>query len=931
VHGSSWEQELQDQISLDVYLRDQISPDTHNPEQQNRWKVFDELFTIKDIYVPLKAQPLDRTGKPTGQPQILLRNWAEHFLNDSNPSKHKQVMFIQAAPGRGKTVFCRMFADWIREHLNPIWTPILIRLRDIETLETNFEVTLQTAVHAQFAKDDKWLHNPNVRFLFLLDGFDELLMEGRTTGGLKKFLEQVGQFQQACQSSTEMQHRVLITGRTLALQEIERNLPSNLERIEILPMCESLQEEWLNKWGKAINSTEKANAFRAFLKSPKIPKSVIGIDKTIGLAQEPLLLYLLAAMHRDQELTATMFESIEIDHAKILIYERSLEWALSRRRNASDTDDDLNRRLVTLVSEDLRRILQEAGLCVIQSGGEWASFNMISERLKYDENARHFLEGAQREIGENPLRNALVSFYLQPSNNRREGGVEFVHKSFGEFLCAERIKENLDIWAELDQHRYRKFHIDTPKMREEIYDLFGFGYLSSEVVDFLMGLISSEIKKCSTQGDREQEENKIRVLFDRLGEFFESWCKGEFIDDCTEKIPMKTAQKLNPFLANPLGQRQVDVYTGLNVFIILMRFHQMDIAKLNFNLCKSPGDSDTCLKLSGVINYCNILDPSAFIEVASKFLSGAELQGANLRRVDLKGAHFVGANLSDADLCRADLTGANFEDATMINTYLRGADLKEVNFTDAKLHNADLCRSYLCNANLHRANLSNASIKGANLEGANLESAILKDVVWDATTQWFCSEGLHKALEIPNELEFYEDFCDSRELSSCLDSLKSESRQQHRDESLSNRWNTIAERIKNRRGSAVYAHVMNKFAWLNCLYGYWGDDIVNISRQAVANSPNTGNYKDTFAITLVMHYDATGVPLLLENLDTNETTYRNSIRLFNEALNSDDFRKLALPVADKIRQRRRDWIEELNQDRNPFTDEALAVLLREER
>lgn len=180
-------------------------------------------------------------------------------------------------------------------------------------------------------------------------------------------------------------------------------------------------------------------------------------------------------------------------------------------------------------------------------------------------------------------------------------------------------------------------------------------------------------------------------------------------------------------------------------------------------------------------------------------------------------------------------------------------------------------------------------------------------------------------------MESYEDFHDARDLSKCLESWLNPQNKKSRDEKLSQEWLTIASRIKNRRGNSVYAHILNKFAWLSCLQGYGGEDIVNISREAVANSPNSGNYMDTFAVALVMHYDTTGLALNLDNLDTNDTIYRNSIHFFRKALESDDFKKLALPNAYKMRKRRDDWIEELKQDRNPFNPEVLAVLRREER
>ncbi|MCZ0901059.1 hypothetical protein ON021_14250, partial [Microcoleus sp. HI-ES] len=159
-----------------------------------------------------------------------------------------KVMFVEAGPGRGKSVFCRMFADWVRQHLHPVWTPVLIRLRDIPILQKSFRETLKEAVNAGFASDDGWLTDRNTRYLFFLDGFDELLMEGRSSGGLEQFLKQVGQFQRDCDQNSEMGHRVLITGRTLALQGIERQMPDNLDRVEIQIMDDGLQQQWLSKW-----------------------------------------------------------------------------------------------------------------------------------------------------------------------------------------------------------------------------------------------------------------------------------------------------------------------------------------------------------------------------------------------------------------------------------------------------------------------------------------------------------------------------------------------------------------------------------------------------------------------------------------------------------------------------------------------------------
>jgi hypothetical protein len=356
--------------SIDAYLRDQIAA---KPLE----KVFAESFTFRNIYVPLKAKPVDKSGDVDEDAEAFdLETWAKDILNDAQ--KQDRVMFIQGGPGRGKSVSCRMFADLVRQHLHPIWTPVLIRLRDIPKLQPSFRETLREAVHADFAaSDDGWLTNRNTRFLFLLDGFDELVMEGRTSG-LEEFLKQVGQFQQDCQRSKDMGHRVLITGRSLALHSIERFMPHNLERVEIQPMDDELQQRWFANWGKLVGA--EPTDLMGILQDKRLP------DELRELAREPLLLYLLAAMHRDGELRLEMFEGVEGARAKILIYEKTLDWVLTKQR-----PDWLNRQLTAMETEGLRRILEEAALCVVHSGGECAAMKMVKERIQDNDSAARLI------------------------------------------------------------------------------------------------------------------------------------------------------------------------------------------------------------------------------------------------------------------------------------------------------------------------------------------------------------------------------------------------------------------------------------------------------------------------------------------------------------------------------------------------------------
>lgn len=783
---NGWRSELEKYQSIDGYLVKQIA-------SQPLEKVFqDEKFSFKNIYVPLMAQLLDNNGKQDREKRpVDLETWAKAVLQD--PNKQDKVMFIQGEPGRGKSVFCRMFADWVRQNLHPIWTPVLIRLRDVRVLEKQFQNTLKAAVKADFvASDDGWLTDKNTRYLFLLDGFDELLMEGRTSGGLEDFLRQVGGFQRDCQQSHDMGHRVLITGRTLALQSVERHIPANFEMVKILPMDEQLQQQWFAKWSQQVG-INKTTAFQQFLQDEICPVQVR------ELAQEPLLLYLLAAMHRDGELTVEMFANRRdaialVSTGKILIYQKSLDWVLTEQR-----PEILQRELTEQDTEDLRRILTEAGLCVVQTGGEYAAISMIEERLKADYTAKALLEEARKRIGDNPLRNALAAFYLQPG--KQTGSVEFAHKSFSEFLCAERLKESLENWTEPGK-KGRGFSIQQDQMDWEIYDLLGYGGLTPEIVECLMELL------------KPSDEFRPLQLFQRLQNFYQRWYEGEFIDAYTETLPQKKSRQLHEQNIL-LGQRQVDVYTGLNVMILLLELHryaqERDDLKQQVTFYPS-GEPDIengfTEKLLRIINYSDGIQIGTFNNVVGQFLGYANLSRANLRHAILIRANLIGtdfssanlirvnliranlsyanlrgtklirailrqANLSGADLSGADLVRANLNHADLNNAILSGAVLAGANLISPNLSNADLSSTNLRSANLSRANLSdtklrntnlrnadlsgsnlrNADLSYANLSRANLSRANLENISWDNYTIWEDVRGLETAKNVPEALK----------------------------------------------------------------------------------------------------------------------------------------------------------------------------------
>ena len=133
-------------------------------------------------------------------------------------------------------------------------------------------------------------------------------------------------------------------------------------------------------------------------------------------------------------------------------------------------------------------------------------------------------------------------------------------------------------------------------------------------------------------------------------------------------------------------------------------------------------------RLSGV-NFANTLLSGADLSYADLFcanLDDSDLTNAVLMRADLRGASIRGANLGGANLKEADMRGgAIINDLTGEKPTFIRADASSSTLDDADINNANLSGTNLSNSSMIGANLENTLLCGANLSGVNLENANL--------------------------------------------------------------------------------------------------------------------------------------------------------------------------------------------------------------
>jgi uncharacterized protein YjbI with pentapeptide repeats len=905
IYPQQWQQDLEVYLNIERYLKNYIAK---KPLQQ----VFNESFSLKDIYVPLQVKPVKEDGEVADYASAEnSETYAANWLQDE--TKSGKILLIQAEAGRGKSVFCQMFAERVRQQLHPIWTPICIRLRDIPTLDLDWEKILAAAVGwEEIASNDRWLRDSNTRFLFLLDGLDDLANDRGTRKKIELFWQKVISFQKRCQQDSQLGHRVLVTSRPFIGENMERSLLENLERVEIIPLSQAIQDRWLKKWQILTNTQVKTENFQKFLHDRRCPAQIK------KLAQEPLLLYLLAIMHRDKQLTLEMFRGVSRSAAKVLIYEKAVDWSLQQRQSQTEPSFNIPN------PEDLRSILAEAALCAVQSGRERAAISSIETRLaaKDDRLAFALLKKLAQYSQTNPWQNALAEFSVAGADKF----IEFVHKSFSEFFCAERIVESLAEWTIPGQKRGKTYNLSTKDLEWEIYDLFGYGFFTLPIVEYTIALL-------------EKRQIDIVTIFDRLHEFYLNWSKGQFIEATEDTLPQKKARQLQRE-GIAVGQLQANIYAGLNVLILLLQLHgysqlQADSQeKISFYPCGRENEPDfDKMRLLRAIGYSQYLGVFTFSQNIGPFLSRVKLNGADLNSVNLSGANLSGAylggatldriNLSAANLCGAEISCAEVVQANLDRAKLIGADLSNANFSSADLacvnfrsanlrgtclKNANLRSANFRDANLSETNLSGANLSGANLSGADLTGADLMRVTfnifaWDNKTIWANAINLHEAIDVPKALAQQPDFAAAVLLSQAFSSIANLAKQGKVEKAIISF--SKAQQLDPK--IAISPIFWNSLCWHGSLYGK-AKDVLYAGEKAVKLEPENGEWRDTCGLAKALSGNFAG-----------------AIEDFQAALKSGIF-----DYSPARKQRREFWLEVLSAGRNPFTPEEIEALRQDE-
>ncbi|MGB3637103.1 MAG: pentapeptide repeat-containing protein, partial [Rivularia sp. (in: cyanobacteria)] len=470
------------------------------------------------------------------------------------------------------------------------------------------------------------------------------------------------------------------------------------------------------------------------------------------LVRQPLMLYLLAVLHRDELIDDEILESAtnpQITNTAVVlwkIYERINQWLLgypvrsvSQKILASSvcthihrTSEAVNSLIVNSLSQnqhpqELINQMQAVALQILYSRNNNINLKFKSDLSKLP--AFYFNYSKEQNANTTRIVNSEYFNYSREqdapttkinSTPSSPSKIKFSHAKFGEYLCAASIVNQLKALTERTRNAYGEmiFAYDSPsKIAEHLYQLLGYGILTKEIEELIIeGLRHSHSSKFSFQ-----------LLCDRLQSFWYAYSGGRWLD---EGIAHKAWSYFKQ-LQNPQNVEQVNAAVGINVFLLLSACYRK--TKRTFSPCTKPFSLTESYPqaLIKLIAKTAVFHPDFTRQrIGEKSLTFLNLVKADLTQAMLAGINFTSTDLSNAQLKDACLTGANLADVNLTGADLTGANLTNANLTNAKLTGANLTGANLLGVNLDLVNLSNACLFQAIIAETQKETAIANGAVF---------------------------------------------------------------------------------------------------------------------------------------------------------------------------------------------------------
>ncbi|MEM9835116.1 MAG: pentapeptide repeat-containing protein [Bacteroidota bacterium] len=554
----------------------------------------------------------------------LTEQWLNGKLNtDRLISGEKRLMLLYGMPGQGKTSFCkRLLHDLKSSYFQDNRPLYFLRLRRVAQPRKMKDAVLEY-LRSEVARVNKIEVSEYdfYRSIIVLDGMDELAMSSNMSISeadaiLDNILHELHE--------KENLH-IIITSRHGYVRKdrkVDRLLIFQLKELD-----HDQQAVWLNRYesltGKNVLNSENLEDIEE--------------ESSLGkLITQPLLLQMVAdldALPANTSAKAEIYKKL-IDHAIDREWEKE---QISSLRGLSSGDG----------KEVYRLSLQEVAFAMFRSGKDY----LLPQDVEQLAAVRELKDLLEVESTVDAFRVMHISSYFREVHSDEEDraakkgeyAIEFVHKSFGEYLSVEHFYEQLkDVLLEKKRQVYRLN--DPEEAIEAWHQLASLRPFTREMTEYLTETI---------QSDQAPVRNELKT---RLLHFADHFFAAGFLHRRDQK----------EYADNPIERGLESGY----LWLLLVSFLNDD-----------PVITETSSYRKEIIRLLQLLTTGRrrTLRLIGAYLGLADLRGAYLGGADLSGANLRGAYLRGADLSGANLSGANLSGANLSGASLRRANLQGVN------------------------------------------------------------------------------------------------------------------------------------------------------------------------------------------------------------------------------------------------------------
>ena len=632
--------------------------------------VFGEFFSLRQIYVPLCAyyeekeseQEKKREARENARRVVVeLEQHLEAWLAAQNRSDAIRV--LSGGPGSGKSSFAKMFAAKQAASRKVLFIPLHL----IDT-----KAKLPDAIGDYLRSSRFFADNPydtERELLIIFDGLDELAQQGKACAEVaRSFAEEVRR--QVEISNGQSLVRVLITGRNLAVQSSESIFRDKKQILHLLPysvpnddkeeyadeqrlLHQDRRDIWWKQYGGLTGKNYSA-----------MPDTLRG-KRLDELTAQPLLNYLVALSYERGKVDFSKDANLNTVYADLFnaVYERG--YAGGQHVGTGG-----------MTEGQFLRVMEEIAVSAWHGAGRTTTVAAIAKRCAENNLSRlldRFQLGAEAGVV-----NLLTAFYFRQSGGRQDGDktFEFTHKSFGEYLIAQRLIHQLGV-MEKQWKNYREGTGDEGWTERECLRRWALLCGPTALDDDIFRFLGDEARLRGTAA-ASQWQNMLCRLIEHL---------------LRHGMPFERIALELTFLQKCRQSRNAE--EALLAALCACARVTAEVSDIDWG--EETAFANWFLKLQGQ------RDGASF---TCKCLSYLNIQNCNLRMMDFLGASLMGANLQGANLQRANLSRANLLRADLLRASLQGANLREADLEGADLREADW---------------QGADLRGARLKEANLE------------------------------------------------------------------------------------------------------------------------------------------------------------------------------------------------------------------